>query len=78
MEGTKWGRLKKEGKNLTIHIWGINFVNVFYPFLQFEFEKSLRDSDLNTHSTAGIWEGSKGFGGRSGGGRHIKLKEVGY
>lgn len=77
MEGNKWGRLKKEERNLNIHIWGINFVNVFYPFSRFASEKSLRGSDLNTHSTAGIWEGSKGFGGGGGGGRHIELKEVG-
>lgn len=54
MEGNKRGGLKKEERNLNIHIWGINFVNVFYPFSQFESKKSLRGSDLNTHSTAGI------------------------
>lgn len=44
MEGTKWGGLKEEGRSLNSRIWGINFVNVFYPFSQFGSEKSPRGS----------------------------------
>lgn len=63
MGGNKWGGCwKEEEKNLNIHLGGIKFVNVFYSFSQFESEKSPRDSDLNTYSSAGVLGGSESLG----------------